>query len=171
MSDNVKSDPTNEAIRLMCQLKFGALDSEFLCQSLSALNPQTPLCVEKGILVKKALEILRENSIGCLLVTNKDGTVAGIFSERDVLLKVTLRFNEIDTLIIDDVMTADPVSQPPDSTVAYALNLMSHGGFRHLPIVDQTNHPIGIISVKNVVDHLVDGFMDDVLSFPLPEME
>ena len=32
---------------------------------------------------------------------------------------------------------------------------MSHGGFRHVPIVDQDDIPIGIISVKDVVDHIV----------------
>jgi CBS domain-containing protein len=52
-------------------------------------------------------------------------------------------------------MTAKPVTERPDVSLAFALNLMSNGGFRHVPIVDQDNMPIGILSVKDVIDHIV----------------
>jgi len=66
-------------------------------------------------------------------------------------------------LPIESVMTKDPVCERPETTVAYALNLMSHGGFRHLPIVDQDMMPIGILSVKDVVDYLVGKMMEGLV--------
>jgi CBS domain-containing protein len=56
-------------------------------------------------------------------------------------------------------MTADPVRERPETTIAFALTLMSNGGFRHLPIVDDEDQPIGILSVKDVVDFLVQKMM------------
>ena len=56
---------------------------------------------------------------------------------------------------VSDYMTPHPVCERPDASLAFALNLMSNGGFRHIPIVDQDNMPIGIVSIKDMVDHIV----------------
>ena len=69
----------------------------------------------------------------------------------------------LDTAVVADFMTPDPMRELPDATLAYALNLMSNGGFRHAPIVDQDDVPIGIISVKDVVNCLVERMLPGVL--------
>jgi CBS domain-containing protein len=48
----------------------------------------------------------------------------------------------------------------------YALNKMSVGGFRHVPLVDAAGRAVGIVSVKDIVDYLVDVFASDVLTVP-----
>ena len=50
--------------------------------------------------------------------------------------------------------------------IVYALNKMSVGGFRHVPLVDEERRPVGIISVKDIVDYIVDFFPNDVLTLP-----
>ena len=40
-------------------------------------------------------------------------------------------------------------------SVAYALSLMSEGGFRHIPIVDEGGKPVAIISVRDIIDYIV----------------
>jgi CBS domain-containing protein len=57
--------------------------------------------------------------------------------------------------MVKDFMTASPITERPDASLAFALNLMSNGGFRHIPIVDQDKMPIGVLSVKDVIDHIV----------------
>jgi CBS domain-containing protein len=59
-------------------------------------------------------------------------------------------------------MTKDPVREHPDASLAFALSVMSHGGFRHVPIVDQDDMPIGIVSVKDVVDYFVQRMLDGI---------
>jgi len=63
-------------------------------------------------------------------------------------------------------MTPDPEVLGLADPIAYALNKMSVGGFRHIPLVDATGRPVGIVSVKDIVDYIVDFFPNDVLTVP-----
>ena len=63
------------------------------------------------------------------------------------------------------VMTRNPETLEPDNSIAFALNKMSVGGYRHIPIVEG-DKPIGVLSVRDVVDFLVDLFPEDVLNLP-----
>ncbi|MGH2575518.1 MAG: CBS domain-containing protein, partial [Ignavibacteria bacterium] len=51
-------------------------------------------------------------------------------------------------------------------SIANALNLMSIGGYRHIPIVDNENRPAGVISIKDIVNFIVDHFHDEILNLP-----
>jgi CBS domain-containing protein len=89
-----------------------------------------------------------------------------VFTERDVLSKVVPAKADIDKTRVADVMTADPECLTLEDGVAYALNKMSVGGFRHVPLVDAAGHPVGVVSVKDVVDYIVDFFPNEVLTVP-----
>ena len=65
-----------------------------------------------------------------------------------------------------DGQLRDPETLSPDSPMAYALNVMSLGGFRHIPLVDAKGRPVGVVSVRDIVNHLVDHFSDKVLNLP-----
>ncbi|MFI5217549.1 MAG: CBS domain-containing protein, partial [Candidatus Limnocylindria bacterium] len=47
---------------------------------------------------------------------------------------------------------------------AHALNKMSVGGFRHVPVVDEDHHPVFVISVRDIVEFLVEAFPREVLT-------
>ena len=49
-------------------------------------------------------------------------------------------------------MTPQPDTLNASATIAYALNKMSLGGFRHIPVVDAAGKPTGVLSVRNIVD-------------------
>lgn len=155
-----------EASILATGRTFGALDPNFLCQSLSLIGLKQPVCVNEDTSLAEVVEALQKNKIGCLLIVDKAGKLKGIFSERDCVLKVVGKIPDLSTRNISEFMTKDPVTQPPDGSVAYALNLMSQGGFRHIPIVDQDMVPIGIVSIKDIVDYLVARLTEDLLNFP-----
>lgn len=154
------------AIRLACDRRFGVLDSNFLCQSISILNPKMPVCVNAGDTLSQVVDQLRKNKIGCVVVVDLNGRVSGIFTERDYILKIAGKGEALYTKAVGEFMSVDPVCESPDVTIAYVLNLMSQGGFRHIPIVGSDKMPIGIISVKDVVDYIVNSFIEDVLNFP-----
>jgi len=65
------------------------------------------------------------------------------------------KLSDYSNVAVLDVMTKKPIRERPEASLAFAINLMSNGGFRHIPIVDQDDVPIGIISVRDVVDHIV----------------
>ena len=63
-------------------------------------------------------------------------------------------------------MTPNPESLTLDNEIAWVLNLMAVGGFRHVPIVDDAGRPVAVFSVKDIVERLVELFPNDVLNLP-----
>ena len=57
-----------------------------------------------------------------------------------------------------EVMIKDPESLPRTAPVSWVLNKMSVGGFRHVPIVDSRGRPVFVVSVRDIVEYLVDAF-------------
>lgn len=168
MNDINSEQQLEHLLRAACAQQMGAVSHSFLCQSVGILDPREPLCVSDDTPLTEVLSMLRTNKIGCVLVTDGSDKLCGIFSERDWILKVA--GGSVDSSkSIKEAMTAEPVTQAMDSSIAYALNLMSKGGFRHLPIVDENNIPIGIISVKDVVDHIAKECMQTLLGFDVEE--
>jgi CBS domain-containing protein len=145
-------------------LNFGVLDNRFLAKSLGLLDPPPPVTVAQSDPLRKALELLEEHKIGCVTILDAESKIAGIFSERDVILKVVLKSIDFDKTPISEVMTARPTVAHMTTPIAYALNMMSQGGFRHLPIVDDENYPVGIVSVKNIIDFIVRSLVKDIIS-------
>lgn len=132
----------------------GILDNRFLAQSIGLLNPPHPLSLQQTKTVGEALQLLKKNKIGCLAITDTADRLLGIFTERDLLLKLNLE--QIDQQqLIAEVMTKEPKTATMTDSIAYVLQLMSQGGFRHVPIIDQDRHVVGMVSVKDIVDALV----------------
>lgn len=151
-------------IQRACATGAQLIPPSLLCESIGAIGLKKPLTVPKNATLTECVSLLQKHRIGSLIVTDDDGRIAGIFTERDCVLKVVSKVSSLDTAVVEDFMTPDPMRELPDATVAYALNLMSNGGFRHVPIVDQDDLPIGIISVKDVVDYLVGRMLSGILA-------
>ncbi len=133
-----------------------AVQDVFTTQPIHALKPKVPITVERSATLAKAIRRMNAHNIGCLLVTDDDDHLQGIFTERDVLNKVAGLVADLSSAKVGDFMTADPISVNGDFLIAHALHLMSIHGFRHLPLVDNENHAEGIISFRDVVRFLKD---------------
>jgi CBS domain-containing protein len=144
-------------------------DTALLREPVGSLPVKTALTVSPDTTVTEAMRRMQDEHRGCVLVTD-DGTdnskLIGIFTERDVLFRIVDRGRNPAALPIRDVMTMDPECLSIRSTVAYALNMMSVGGFRHVPVVDDEHRPAFVISVRNVVEFLVEAFPREILNIP-----
>ncbi len=138
------------------------LDQRMIREPIRLLEPRQPLSLPPSATVRDAIRIMREHRIGCVLVVDV-GVLVGIITERDLLLK--LDGTELDRPI-DALMTPDPEALTPEDPIVWALNKMSVGGFRHVPLVDAERRPVGIVSVKDIIDYIVDFFASDVLTVP-----
>jgi CBS domain-containing protein len=132
-------------------------------RNLPTLKPAITL--SQHVSVREAVEKMNQGRVGCVLVEDK-GQLVGVFTERDVLTKVATRRLDVDRTTLEDVMTPDPEFLTPDDGIAYALNKMSVGGYRHIPLVDDHGRPTGVVAMRNIVDYLVDLFPDKVLNLP-----
>jgi CBS domain-containing protein len=140
----------------------GALDARMLREPIRLLNPRSPLAVAPSATLRDAVAIMREHHVGCVLVV-EHGRLVGILTERDLLLKMERA--DLDEPVTR-LMTRDPETLEPSDPIVWALNRMSVGGYRHVPLVDHDGHPVGIVSVKDVVHYLVALFPNEVLTLP-----
>jgi CBS domain-containing protein len=120
---------------------------------LRALETGPPVTVGTDASVRDVLELMRTRSTACILVTDQ-GRLAGIFTERDALMKLAGSANVSDATPIGDVMTRDPVVLRADDSVAVAVQKMAVGGFRHIPLVAD-GRPTGVVSAADVFRHIL----------------
>jgi CBS domain-containing protein len=138
------------------------IDGRTLRQPIRVLGPRPPLITTAEAPLREAVQLMREHRVGCVLVV-AGARLIGIVTERDLLLKLE------DTDLsrpVRDLMTPDPEVLSADDPIAYALNRMADGGYRHLPLVDAEGRPTGIVSVKDVVNYLADCFPLAVFTVP-----
>jgi CBS domain-containing protein len=114
--------------------------------------------------VSGAIAAMRADRTGCVLVT-RSGRLVGIFTERDLLTRVLGPGLPLGTPVAE-CMTADPVAVQPKDSVQTAIHRMEAGGYRHLPVVDERNRPVGILSARRVVHYLVEHFPGLVYNHP-----
>jgi CBS domain-containing protein len=116
--------------------------------SPSPILPPTATVVEAAV-------AMRRQSHGSAMVCSA-GKVVGIFTERD-LMRVIAGGKGLD-VPLSQVMTANPKTVTVAETLFEVARSMDQGGYRRLPVVDATGHPVAIIDVKALVHFLVEHF-------------
>jgi len=105
--------------------------------------------------VLEALGIMAEKNIGAIVVLESDGTVCGIFSERDYARKVVLDGRSSENTLVREVMTGEVYYVRPQDSVDRCMTLMSKKRFRHVPVLNDDEELIGIISIGDVVKTII----------------
>ena len=114
--------------------------------------------------VAEAISLMQDRGVGCLVVT-ENGQPTGVLTERDILTKVLARDLPQATPVAD-VMTRNPEVVDKESSVAEVIRAMHNGGFRHMPVVDSSGCLAGVVSVKRIVEYLVEHFPSAVFNLP-----
>ncbi|RMD84693.1 MAG: CBS domain-containing protein, partial [Candidatus Dadabacteria bacterium] len=117
--------------------------SNFLASPLQILKPASPVTVSEESVLSEVLRKMGSEGIDCVVVVNEEGKITGIFSSRDYILKVSDACLECDTVKISEVMTEKPKTSGVGNKVAFAFNMMSKGGYRHIPLTNIQNEPVG----------------------------
>lgn len=111
------------------------------------------ITVELGSTVFEAISVMDSNHIGALIITNK-GDIAGIFTERDYLGKIALKFRSSRETQVAEVMTSDVVVGNMDDSVERCMRLMTRHKCRHLPIMGKDGLA-GVVSLGDLVRHML----------------
>ena len=123
------------------------------------------LTCERRATVRQAIEAMQRARTGCLLILDR-GHFVGIFTERDVLYKVAAQDVDLDQLLVGALMTPQPERLHEDDDLVYALNQMSLGGYRYIPLLDDQGRPTRVVSERSIVDALATLFAQDVFNLP-----
>ena len=112
------------------------------------------IAVDAGASVMDAVDALAEHRIGAVLIRNEDGLVDGIFTERDLLLRVVHARLDPATTPVSLVMTRDVRFVSPGTTIEAAMALMQLNRFRHLLVMDGPR-VLGLVSMGDMTNHLI----------------
>src|SRR5260370_27592603 len=102
-----------------------------------------------------ALEVIakmKAAGLGCALVMD-EGKLVGIFTERDLLHKLTGKSASSPSTAVKDLMSANPETLAETDSVATALNRMSMGRYRHIP-VRKADGTYSVTSIKHVLKYI-----------------
>jgi len=122
-----------------------------LNDTIAVLSPAEPICLSETATVHDAVGTMLARRQAGVLVTSREGRLAGIFTERDVLTRVVGRDLDARKTPLGEVMTKNPEALTATDRVAYAIHCMSVAGYRTIPLVDGEGRPIGVVTVSDVV--------------------
>jgi CBS domain-containing protein len=141
------------------------LESVLFGETLKDAATDPPIVVEPQTSLAEVIKLMREHRRGVVLVEQQD-RLRGIFTERDVLLKIAGNRIELERTPVSEYMTVNPDALPEDSSVGYALNKMVGEGYRHIPLVDDQGRPSGVVSMRDLIEYITGFYSKDVLNLP-----
>ena len=136
-----------------------SIERRLMSDHISRLIPRDPLKISPDTSVREAIERIVKTGRNCALVVDADGTIVGLFTERDVLNRVALQYDTVADHPVREFMTADPERLCPNDPVVFGLNRMMVGGYRHIPI-EEEGKALGVVSVRHILGYIAEQFPD-----------
>lgn len=106
--------------------------------------------IEPSETIADTVYLLKEHSIGAVVVSNDGKQILGIISERDVVRHLALEQEGTLRVRVEDLMTEDVTTCQLDDDVEATMLVMTSGRFRHMPIVNSSNQLSGIVSLGDL---------------------
>lgn len=164
-------DDTDEELRIIEErIKEDEPNLEFalsINEPIEKMLYRDPVIVFKDTKVIEAINLFNDKDVGCVLVVDeKTKKLIGVFTERDVIRKIINKGFDVQKESLETYMTRKPDFLYLSDPIAYALNRMAAGGYRHVPLVDENDHPVGFLSIRDIIDHLADYYSNEILNLP-----
>jgi CBS domain-containing protein len=137
---------------------------EMLETAVGELKRSAPVTVAPTATVARAAELMRKKKVGAVLV-KKGRDLVGIFTERDLVVRA-MATRSWASAPVKKFMSPKPETLKLADPVAYALNKMSVGRFRHVPLIDHDGGLVGMISIRDIVDFIVELCPEEILNLP-----
>ncbi len=126
-----------------------------------------PKCVNSGpdISLQEALDLMHREKSGYIVIRDEHLKVLGMFTERDVLMKVLRKGVKLSEPV-KNYMNTDLVELFKSDTVGAAIDTMNKYNIRHIPLVDEMGQMTGILSVRTVANFLSELFPTEIFNLP-----
>ena len=121
------------------------------------LSERELITVDENDQLLEAIKKLAKYRIGAIPVINSNKKLTGIISERDIVKEIAKNEDlDYSSLFVNQLMTKKVICCESDVLSDKLMELMTKNKVRHIPIVDNSNHPIGIVSIGDVVNRLIE---------------
>jgi len=120
-------------------------------QSTNAAEPPRLIAADVDSTIAEAARLMRDNNVGCVIVTDDGGKLCGIISERDIVNRVVAASGDPESVGVRETMTKDVASVEPNAPMDHIKKQMAERKIRHLPIIAD-GRAIGMISSRDVID-------------------
>ncbi|MGE5505988.1 MAG: CBS domain-containing protein [Actinomycetota bacterium] len=127
------------------------------------VEARPPLALPSAASVRQAATMMADNRVAAVLVID-DGELVGIFTERDVTVRVVAAGLPPDTTLLQRVMTPEPATLAADDSVGQALEAMRRMKVRHLPVIGEDGTVVAVVSVRDLLVALQKELETEVLS-------
>ena len=104
--------------------------------------------------MREAFGIMKDKTIGSVVVIDGEGGLAGLFTERDILALVADQDAAAADRPVREFMTRDPETTTLTSKLAEVIHRLTVSDLRYLPILDEEGRPVSIVSARDLVDFL-----------------
>src|SRR6185503_9817735 len=132
--------------------------------SVSSMQTDDYVCVSPATALSTAIESMSQDEGGCAIVCAEDGSVVGIFTERDLLTKVIGQ--EIDwNTPVRELMSPIVATLTPKATIGDAVTIMNEKGYRNVPLV-KDGKLVGSISVFDIITYLAESYPQTTMNLP-----
>ena len=136
-----------------------------MAESIREVMTADPRTVDAGATLVEAAREMRDGDVGALIVV-ENGTVAGIVTDRDIVVRAIADGKDPGSTRVSDVATMNPVTLTVDQTVEDAIRTMREQDIRRIPVV-QDGRPAGIVSLGDLaIERDTDSVLADISSEP-----
>jgi CBS domain-containing protein len=105
---------------------------------------------------ERAIRTMLDRHVGAVAILDEKQRVAGVFTERDVLRRLSLSGLDPSRTPVREIMTTPVEMATLSTTAGEALATMVERHYRHLPIVDDNGRLLGMLSIRNVLQARID---------------
>jgi CBS domain-containing protein len=133
-----------------------ALEKGLLKDRIEVLKPRPPLAVSPETTIGEVLTRMASDRVGCAAIVDNENRLLGLFTERDALMRVNVDVAKLRDKPVSTVMTKNPETLRARNKIAFAIQRMNVGGFRHIPILDDDQKLVGVISVRGILAYLTE---------------
>jgi len=132
--------------------------------SVSSMETDDYVCISPSTPLSQAIEAMKQDEGGCAIVCAEDGSVVGIFTERDLLTKIVGQETDL-TAPVSNWMSPVVATLTPEATIGDAVTIMNDKGYRNVPLV-KNGKLVGSISVFDVISYLAESYPKTTMNLP-----
>jgi len=165
LSNDELNDEFNEMYGKESESKNKIAKAIKLTDTISSMGIKKAILKDENASLQSVIESMQTSPSSCILIINNN-KITGIFTERDVITKVAAKNLNFENEKICNYMTNNPESLQSDDSIAFALNKMIDGGFRHIPIINPKSKKFFIISMQDIINSIGDFYFEDIVNLP-----